>query len=107
MAGVGTQPTSLRKYLGALKDTTTVSLAKVNSDYKVENSVNPLKNVWKFSCSIAYCYMLYSAAGLACLFSKQELDIAIVKATNHVERPSKEKYIRGGISCLLAESLKQ
>uniref|UniRef100_A0A0D9WMG6 ENTH domain-containing protein n=1 Tax=Leersia perrieri TaxID=77586 RepID=A0A0D9WMG6_9ORYZ len=56
MAGVGTQP-SLRKYLGALKDTTTVSLAKVNSDYK-------------------------------------ELDIAIVKATNHVERPSKEKYIR-------------
>ncbi|KAL5200502.1 hypothetical protein ABZP36_021705 [Zizania latifolia] len=56
MSGVGTQP-SLRKYLGALKDTTTVSLAKVNSDYK-------------------------------------ELDIAIVKATNHVERPSKEKYIR-------------
>jgi hypothetical protein len=31
----GTQPT-LRKYLGALKDTTTVSLAKVNSDYKVK-----------------------------------------------------------------------
>ncbi|KAL6898056.1 hypothetical protein ACP4OV_006652 [Aristida adscensionis] len=56
MAIGGTQPT-LRKYLGALKDTTTVSLAKVNSDYK-------------------------------------ELDIAIVKATNHVERPSKEKYIR-------------
>ncbi|AQK84089.1 Putative clathrin assembly protein [Zea mays] len=56
MAVGGTQPV-LRKYLGALKDTTTVSLAKVNSDYK-------------------------------------ELDIAIVKATNHVERPSKEKYIR-------------
>ncbi|XP_062233478.1 putative clathrin assembly protein At5g35200 [Phragmites australis] len=56
MAVGGTQPT-LRKYLGALKDTTAVSLAKVNSDYK-------------------------------------ELDIAIVKATNHVERPSKEKYIR-------------
>jgi len=30
----GTQK-SLRKALGALKDTTTVSLAKVNSDYKV------------------------------------------------------------------------
>ncbi|RLN12569.1 putative clathrin assembly protein [Panicum miliaceum] len=45
MAVGGTQPT-LRKYLGALKDTTT------------------------------------------------DLDIAIVKATNHVERPSKEKYIR-------------
>ncbi|GJM87262.1 hypothetical protein PR202_ga03199 [Eleusine coracana subsp. coracana] len=49
--------TGIRKYVGALKDTTTVSLAKVNSDYK-------------------------------------ELDIAIVKATNHVENPSKEKYIR-------------
>ncbi|KAJ4881338.1 putative clathrin assembly protein [Raphanus sativus] len=48
---------SLRRYLGAIKDTTTVSLAKVNSGYK-------------------------------------ELDIAIVKATNHVERPSKERYIR-------------
>jgi hypothetical protein len=35
MAVGGTQPT-LRKYLGALKDTTTVSLAKVNSDYKVK-----------------------------------------------------------------------
>lgn len=30
----GTQ-NSLRKALGAIKDTTTVSLAKVNSDYKV------------------------------------------------------------------------
>ncbi|KAL5783447.1 hypothetical protein ACOSP7_008476 [Xanthoceras sorbifolium] len=56
MSGGGTQK-SLRKALGAIKDTTTVSLAKVNSDYK-------------------------------------ELDIAIVKATNHVERPAKEKHIR-------------
>lgn len=47
----------MRKYMGALKDTTTVSIAKVNSDYK-------------------------------------ELDIAIVKATNHVENPTKEKYVR-------------
>ncbi|KAF8730082.1 hypothetical protein HU200_017048 [Digitaria exilis] len=54
MAGGGT---GIRKYVGALKDTTTVSIAKVNSDYK-------------------------------------ELDIAIVKATNHVENPAKEKYIR-------------
>jgi len=37
MAGGGTQ-TSLRKYLGAVKDTTTVTLAKVNSDYKVKDS---------------------------------------------------------------------
>ncbi|XP_078443307.1 ENTH/ANTH/VHS superfamily protein isoform X2 [Wolffia australiana] len=56
MSGVVSQP-SLRKYLGAIKDSTTVGLAKVNSDYK-------------------------------------ELDIAVVKATNHVERPPKEKYIR-------------
>lgn len=34
MAGGGTQQ-SLRKYLGAIKDSTTVGLAKVNSDYKV------------------------------------------------------------------------
>ncbi|OUZ99843.1 AP180 N-terminal homology (ANTH) domain [Macleaya cordata] len=56
MSGGGTQK-SLRKALGALKDSTTVGLAKVNSDYK-------------------------------------ELDIAIVRATNHVERPAKEKHIR-------------
>jgi hypothetical protein len=36
MSGGGTQK-SFRKALGALKDTTTVSLAKVNSDYKVYN----------------------------------------------------------------------
>ncbi|PKU82211.1 putative clathrin assembly protein At5g35200 [Dendrobium catenatum] len=56
MSSGGTQQ-SLRKYLGAIKDSTTVGLAKVNSDYK-------------------------------------ELDIAIVRATNHVERPSKEKHIK-------------
>ncbi|KAF8400602.1 hypothetical protein HHK36_013901 [Tetracentron sinense] len=55
MSGGGSQ-NSLRKALGAIKDSTTVGLAKVNSDYK-------------------------------------ELDIAIVKATNHVERPAKDKYI--------------
>ncbi|XP_059432299.1 putative clathrin assembly protein At5g35200 [Corylus avellana] len=64
MSGAGSQ-NSLRKALGALKDTTTVSLAKVNSDYK-------------------------------------ELDIAIVKATNHVERPAKEKHIRAIFSAISA-----
>jgi hypothetical protein len=34
MAGNGFQQ-NLRKYLGALNDTTTVTLAKVNWDYKV------------------------------------------------------------------------
>lgn len=48
---------SLRKAYGALKDSTTVSLANLNSDFK-------------------------------------ELDVAIVKATNHVERPPKERHIR-------------
>ncbi|PNT30324.1 hypothetical protein POPTR_006G075800v4 [Populus trichocarpa] len=49
--------TSFRKAYGALKDTTKVGLAKVNSEYK-------------------------------------ELDIAIVKATNHVECPPKERHAR-------------
>ncbi|KAI4344461.1 hypothetical protein L6164_011686 [Bauhinia variegata] len=48
---------SFRKAYGALKDTTKVHLAKVNSEYK-------------------------------------DLDIAIVKATNHVEYPPKERHVR-------------
>ncbi|KAF3792165.1 putative clathrin assembly protein [Nymphaea thermarum] len=57
MAGVGNTQQNFRKALGALKDSTKVGLAKVNSDYK-------------------------------------ELDVAIVKATNHVEQLAKEKHIR-------------
>ncbi|KAJ0989856.1 hypothetical protein J5N97_008212 [Dioscorea zingiberensis] len=57
MAGGDSTQQSLRKVLGALKDSTTVGLAKVNSDYK-------------------------------------DLDVAIVKATNHVEELAKEKHIR-------------
>ncbi|XP_073002599.1 putative clathrin assembly protein At5g35200 isoform X1 [Typha latifolia] len=56
MAVGGSTQQSIRKALGALKDSTTVGLAKVNSYYK-------------------------------------ELDVAIVKATNHVEQLSKEKHI--------------
>ncbi|XP_022866041.1 putative clathrin assembly protein At5g57200, partial [Olea europaea var. sylvestris] len=48
---------SFRKAYGALKDSTTVGLAKVNSEFK-------------------------------------DLDISIVKATNHVECPPKERHIR-------------
>ncbi|KAL9224100.1 hypothetical protein vseg_000169 [Gypsophila vaccaria] len=48
---------SFRKAYGALKDSTTVSLAKVNSDFK-------------------------------------DLDVAVVKATNHVESPPKERHVR-------------
>ncbi|KZV14192.1 clathrin assembly protein [Dorcoceras hygrometricum] len=63
MSSGGTQ-SSLRKTLGALKDTTTVNLAKISSDYK-------------------------------------DVDIAVVRATNHVERPAKEKHITV-FSCVLA-----
>ncbi|KAL5549443.1 hypothetical protein UlMin_004674 [Ulmus minor] len=48
---------SFRKAYGALKDSTKVGLAKVNSEFK-------------------------------------DLDIAIVKATNHVEYPPKERHVR-------------
>lgn len=77
---------SLRRYLGAIKDTTTVSLAKVNSGYKV---IQKIKINSCFFCSKwkQWCELFFSFF--------QELDIAIVKATNHVERPSKERYIRG------------
>ncbi|XP_058112069.1 putative clathrin assembly protein At5g35200 [Magnolia sinica] len=64
MSGGGTQQ-SLRKALGAIKDSTKVGLAKVNSDYK-------------------------------------ELDVAIVKATNHVECPAKEKHIRAIFAAISA-----
>ncbi|KAK4265538.1 hypothetical protein QN277_026577 [Acacia crassicarpa] len=47
---------SFRKAYGALKDSTTVGLAKVNSEFK-------------------------------------DLDIAIVKATSHVEQPPKERHV--------------
>lgn len=48
---------SLRKAYGALKDSTKVGLARINSDFK-------------------------------------DLEIAIIKATNHDERPPKERHIR-------------
>ncbi|KAF8392968.1 hypothetical protein HHK36_021209 [Tetracentron sinense] len=67
MAGGGSTQQSLRKALGALKDSTKVGLAKVNSDYK---SLKSVSHVF------------------------QELDVAIVKATNHVEEMAKEKHIR-------------
>lgn len=56
MAGGATQQ-SLRRALGALKDSTQVGLAKVNSEFK-------------------------------------ELDVALLKSTNHVETPPKEKHVR-------------
>lgn len=83
MSGGGTQ-NSFRKALGALKDTTTVSLAKVNSDYKVfyQFYSHCIPIAWIYLILLVWCWI-------------QELDIAIVKSTNHVERPAKEKHIRG------------
>ncbi|KAE8665356.1 putative clathrin assembly protein [Hibiscus syriacus] len=61
----GSKQSRLRKALGAIKDTTTVSLAKVHSEYK-------------------------------------ELDIAMVKATDHYERPAKEKYVKAILAAVSA-----
>ncbi|PWA82096.1 hypothetical protein CTI12_AA167450 [Artemisia annua] len=61
---VGGSQNSLRKALGAIKDSTTVNLAKVNSDYK-------------------------------------KLDVSIVKATNHVECPPKEKHVRATLFAVI------
>ncbi|KAH9610838.1 hypothetical protein KSS87_005285 [Heliosperma pusillum] len=52
-----TTTSSFRKYLGSIKDSTSISLAKFKSGYK-------------------------------------HLDIALVKATNHLERPPKDTHIR-------------
>lgn len=92
MSGGGTQK-SLRKALGALKDTTTVSLAKVNSDYKVGLIMSDYLLMPKDSTTLFLCFHPF---GWFSIF--QDLDIAIVKATNHVERPAKERHIRGGCS---------
>lgn len=89
MSGGGSQQ-SLRKYLGAIKDTTTVSLAKVNSDYKVRIP-QVIGSFLAFTFS--FDHICYSPIFVS--WTLQELDIAVVKATNHVERPPKEKYIRG------------
>ncbi|KAF5789563.1 putative ANTH domain, ENTH domain, phosphoinositide-binding clathrin adaptor, domain 2 [Helianthus annuus] len=56
---------SFRKAYGALKDSTKVGLAKVNSEFK-------------------------------------HLDVAIVKATNHVERPPKDRHVKKIISATSA-----
>lgn len=93
---VGGTQQSLRKALGALKDSTTVGLAKVNSDFKVSSS---LSLSLPFSLFLSLCG---SSSERICSFNLfwflvilKDLDVAIVKATNHVERPAKEKHIQG------------
>jgi hypothetical protein len=54
--GTTSMQKSWRKACGAIKDSTTVGLAKVNS-------------------------------------SRDDLDVAVVKATSHVERPPKDRHV--------------
>lgn len=62
MSGGGTQ-SSLRKALGAIKDTTTVNLAKVNSDYKVYVSVSAFQFVLELFVLLIFSFLvwIYSA----------------------------------------------
>ena len=54
MSGGGTQ-NSLRRALGALKDSTTVSLAKVNSDYKVFSYFKTLMKLLLWLFEVGFC----------------------------------------------------
>jgi len=58
-----------RKACGAIKDSATVGIAKVNSGGGRE---------------------------------RKDLDVAVVKATTHVERPPKERHVAGETTCPLA-----
>lgn len=75
---------SLRKAYGALKDSTKVGLARINSDFKV--------------CFIyfpnTFIFIPVSFLANFVWFYCKDLDIAIIKATNHDERPPKERHIR-------------
>ena len=79
---------SWRKAYGAIKDSTKVGLAKINSEFKVYL----LSKIYKFSEN------LFSVI-LGFIYLK-DLDVAVVKATNHVECPPKERHLRSGPSDL-------
>ena len=64
---------SWRKACGAIKDSATVGLAKVNSGGR----------------------------------ERKDLDVAVVKATTHVERPPKERHLAGEIISCSPSSLAQ
>lgn len=56
MAGGGTN-SSLRKYLGSIKDTTTISLAKVNSGYKVISK--RIRGLFVIFLLFSHCFSCY------------------------------------------------
>ena len=86
---------SIRKAYGALKDSTMVGLAKVNSDFKVSIYIHT-------TTSIMFCFpfffLIYNFVVVVVVFffflGWKDLDIAIVKATNHVECPPKDRHVR-------------
>jgi hypothetical protein len=61
-----------RKACGAIKDSATVGITKVNSGGRRE---------------------------------RKDLDVAVVKATTHVEQPPKERHVAGETTCPLRPSL--
>lgn len=90
---------SFRKAYGALKDSTKVGLAKVNSDFKVSFGKGEHIRLHKHMHESRLIYMFGFIGFLDRLYVK-DLDISIVKATNHVERPPKERYVRSECSTI-------
>jgi len=99
---------SLRKAYGALKDSTKVGLAKVNSEYKVHFFIS-LSNFHQSIFILFYIFLpinplsqlisfLSFSLSWSCYFLCKDLDIAIVKATSHVEYPPKERHVRSEFS---------
>lgn len=114
-AGMGSG--TWRKAYGALKDSTKVGLANFNSEYKVMTTMLPLRcpidrcpsihpprrapppglpsHGVRLSSSLpALRHIMAIVKAFNFLNSLQDLDIAIVKATNHVECPPKERHFR-------------
>lgn len=87
MSANGSTQQSLRKALGTLKDSTKVGLAKVNSEYKVL-SLSLSRSAPVLSPSYPYNFFFIPSYPL------KDVDVAIVKATNHDEKIAKEKHIR-------------
>jgi hypothetical protein len=81
---------TFRKAYGALKDSTKVGLAKVNSEFKVPT--------WIYTCIDRFLSLSFFCFSILfikiCFLCWKDLEIAVVKATNHVECPPKERHVR-------------
>lgn len=106
---------SFRRVLGSIKDSTKVGLATINSDYKVfimhttcviseqihQNLiplyVDPFQAGTHMYILLSIVLQIIKAGSQIWRHEQsvvQDLDIAVVKATNHVECPPKEKHVR-------------